>query len=572
MIEVEPSPAEEDASAAPMTVRHDFSAVRGFQVVAAEDRAAGQKQGGDEAWREALRAELEARAARFHQAVDAAIVLSNDGIIRWLGDPVGRLALGPNALTPGAVILADDALPAASQELVKNRVDLWLVATARRLLAPLFALEAMQEGSAVVRGLAGKLARSLGILEREPIRREIKALAQDDRAELRKHGVRFGAYYIFVPALIKPAPRTFAIHLWSLQAPTRGDADMPMRALGPLASSGRTSLPFDAEISTEAYRMAGYRPCGERIVRVDVVERLAGIIRAALVEGAAGGAAGLSGQRKSKGFVVSGQMTSLTGCSGEPFASILRSMGFESVQMMRSDFFAPSGVSESTEEREPLAPAETAAPAVEEQTAPPSACGEGTPVTDLFADPGPALPEEGVLDNDSPPDAAAEALRPDVSPAEPGAESGASSGGAKNDEAIVVWRPEKRPPAHRGGERRTEPNRSKLAPGELGLGAGRSNNDSRPSKRMRNRNRAEAPSATAEADAGKAAEGPGPRANRSDRVGGHERHRQTAISRDMPRSHPGQGPKPRVKVDPDSPFAKLLELRSLLEGQANKRP
>ena len=437
MIEVEPSSVEEDPSAARTPVRHDFSVVRGFQVVAAEDHGTAQKQGGDEAWREALKAELEARAARFHQAVDAAIVLSNDGIIRWLGDPVARLALGPNALTPGAVILADDALPAASQEIVKNRVDLWLAATARRLLGPLFALETMQEGSAVVRDLAGKLARSLGILEREPIRREIKALAQDDRAELRKNGVRFGAYYIFVPALIKPAPRNLALHLWSLQAPPPADADALMRVLGPLASSGRTSLPFDREISREGYRIAGYRPCGERIVRVDVVERLAGIIRTAMVGGSEGVAAGPSAQQKSKGFVVTGQMTSLTGCSGEQFASILRSMGFESIQMKRSDFFGSPSVSELTKEREPHAPAETPALTAPDQTAPAPAGDHGTSVEDSVVVSTIASPAESLLEEVSPPDMTADVSASYASAAKPGAKSGASSEGERNDEGIV---------------------------------------------------------------------------------------------------------------------------------------
>jgi ATP-dependent RNA helicase SUPV3L1/SUV3 len=577
MIEVEPSSVEEDPSAARTPVRHDFSVVRGFQVVAAEDRGTAQKQGGDEAWRDALKAELEARAARFHQAVDAAIVLSNDGIIRWLGDPVARLALGPNALTPGAVILADDALPAASQEIVKNRVDLWLAATARRLLGPLFALEAMREGSAVVRDLAGKLSRSLGILEREPIRREIKALAQDDRAELRKHGVRFGAYYIFVPALIKPAPRILALHLWSLQGPSPGDADMLMRVLGPLASSGRTSLPFDGEISRESYRIAGYRPCGERIVRVDVVERLAGIIRTAIVGGSEGVAAGLSAQRKSKGFVVTGQMTSLTGCSGEQFASILRSMGFQSVQMTRSDFFGSPSVSEPTEEREPLAPAEPPGLTADDQTTPTAACEKGTSVEDLVVVSAIASPAEGVLEDLSPPDTTADASRSDASAAEPGTESGAISDRARNDEAILVWRPERRPPAHRGAGRKPQRDRSELPPGDLGVGApGRSDNVGHSSaaapKRMRHKNRLEAPSTIAAAGARKAAERLPAQADQSDNVRAHEKHRQAAISRDMSHSHPGPGQQPRAKVDPNSPFAKLLELRSLLEGQANKRP
>ena len=304
-------------------------------------------------WCDALRGELASRAERFHQAVDAAIVLSNDGIIRWLGDPVARLTPGPNVLTPGTVILADEALPAASQDIVKNRIDLWLASMMRRVLGPLFVLEALQEGSEDVRELAGKLSRSLGILEREPIRRQVNALTQDERAELRKLGVRFGAYYIFVPALVKPAARTLALQLWSLQAP--GDPDALMRPLGPLASSGRTSLPLDGGISRESYRVAGYRPCGERIVRVDVVERLSVMIRAAMVEGAQRVAPGHPSNRPPNGFVVSGQMTSLTGCSGGQFASILRSMGFQSVQMSRADFFGSPSAVESPPKGEPLA-------------------------------------------------------------------------------------------------------------------------------------------------------------------------------------------------------------------------
>ena len=248
------------------------------------------RSGGDQAWRDALRLELEARAARLHQAVDAAIVLSNDGLIRWLGDPVAKLSLGPNVLSPGVVILADDSLPDASRETIKTRIELWIAATTRRILAPLFALEGIQEGSEIVRDLAHEVVRSLGVLEREPIKAKIKALAQDDRAELRKQGVRFGAYYIFVPALLKPASRNLALQLWSVQAP--GDANELLRTLGSVASSGRTSLPLDNGISKDGYRVAGYRPCGERIVRVDVAERLAGMIRAAIAGEATGVANG----------------------------------------------------------------------------------------------------------------------------------------------------------------------------------------------------------------------------------------------------------------------------------------
>src|ERR1700722_17623548 len=379
MVEVGPSSEEKDLLAEQPQPRHNFSVVQGFQVVGGEDH--GAAQAGDQAWGGALRLEMEAPAARLHQAVDAAIVLSNDGIIRWLGDPVAKLSLGSNVLSPGVVILADDSLPDTSRETIKTRIELWIAATTRRL----FALEAVKEGSEIGRDLAQGRVRALGVLEREPIKAKIKTLAQDDRAELRKQGVRFGAYYIFVPALLKPAPRNLALQLWSLQAP--GDASELLRTLGPVASSGRTSLPLDKEISKDGYRVAGYRSCGERIVRVDVAERLAGMIRAAIAGESPPAAESRPNPQTSKGFIVSGEMTSLTGCSGEQFASILRSMGFRSVEMKRSDFFGSQPVNEAAGQGRAPKLSEDHLPTGDEEASPPTASEDEVPVDSVVAAP-----------------------------------------------------------------------------------------------------------------------------------------------------------------------------------------
>ena len=89
---------------------HDFSSLQGLQVVGEGPWARDDREESP-FLREALTLELEARAARFHQAVDASIVLANDGVVRWLGDPIAKLAPGPNLLTPSALILADNRLP-----------------------------------------------------------------------------------------------------------------------------------------------------------------------------------------------------------------------------------------------------------------------------------------------------------------------------------------------------------------------------------------------------------------------------------------------------------------------------
>src|SRR5262249_31076223 len=167
----------------------------------------------------------------------------------------------------------------------------------------------------------------LGVLERTRVAEEVKALDQPARASLRKYGVRFGAYHVYVPALLKPARRALAAQLWALRN-DRTESKVVDDILQ-LAASGRTSMATDPTIDAALYRTAGYRACGARAVRVDILERLADLIRPALAwrEGTSPGAkpaAAIAGG----GFIVSNPMTSLTGASGEEFASILRALGY----------------------------------------------------------------------------------------------------------------------------------------------------------------------------------------------------------------------------------------------------
>ena len=95
-----------------------------------------------------------------------------------------------------------------------------------------------------------------------------------------------------------------------------------------LASSGRTSFPVDKALHRDAYRVLGYRQCGERAVRVDILERLADLIRPALAWRESSPGEKPTGAFDGRGFVVTQAMTSLTGSAGEDFASILRALGY----------------------------------------------------------------------------------------------------------------------------------------------------------------------------------------------------------------------------------------------------
>src|SRR5581483_2047803 len=213
----------------------------------------------------------------------------------------------------------------APRDAVQARLDLWLKTHIEKLLGPLFALAAADNFTGIARGVAFQLAEALGVLERQKVAEDMKGLDQPARATLRKHGVRFGAYHIYLPALLKPAPRLLAAQLWLLK--NAAPDDKGLDELRQLASGGRTSIPINPEIAKPLYRALGYRACGARAVRVDILERLADLIRPALAwrEGSAqpkpaGAVAG--------GFTATSAMTSLTGSSGEDFASILRALGY----------------------------------------------------------------------------------------------------------------------------------------------------------------------------------------------------------------------------------------------------
>src|SRR5262249_2848942 len=125
------------------------------------------------------------------------------------------------------------------------------------------------------------------------------------------------------------------------------------------ASSGRHSFPVDTPLPRDAYRVLGYKQAGERAVRVDILERLADLIRPALAWRETSPGEKPAGAFDGRSFVVTQAMTSLTGSAGEDFASVLRALGYR------------------MEKRPPLPPK----PAVAETVVPEAAPVEGSAET-----------------------------------------------------------------------------------------------------------------------------------------------------------------------------------------------
>ena len=305
---------------------HTIGRLDGFVFVPDSSSGGSEAKALQNAAQKALVGEIAARATRLAEAPDQQFVLAADGTVRWTGAAVGKLIAGEEALRPRVRVIADEHLSGAPREAVEARLETFVKSHITKLLGSLFELSAAADITGIARGVAFQLVEALGVLERTRVADEVKGLQQPERANLRKYGVRFGAYHIYLPLLLKPAPRALAVQLWALSHD--GPQSNGLDDLLHLAGSGRTSIPANKEIDAALYRTAGYRVCGERAVRVDILERLADLIRPALAwrEGVAGQKP--PGAIAGGGFIVVNTMTSLTGASGEDFASILRSLGY----------------------------------------------------------------------------------------------------------------------------------------------------------------------------------------------------------------------------------------------------
>ena len=306
---------------------HLIGSIQGFRFTLARSDGDTDAKALASAAAQAIAPEIAKRADRLAGAPNEEIVLSTDGQLRWRGETVATLAEGDSLYAPRLIVLADESLTGPDLDRVQDRLNLWLRHHINTVLEPVLALEAPPDLEGPARGLAFRLYESLGLLPRAAVSDEVKGLDQDVRAKLRKLGIKFGAYHIYVPLALKPAPRELALVLYALKnggIRQPGVSELPHTVL-----SGRTSFQMDPEISAKLYEVAGFKVAGKRAVRVDILERLADIIRPLIALDAKTHQGELpNGAAEGNGFRVTVEMTSMLGTAGEDFASILTSLGY----------------------------------------------------------------------------------------------------------------------------------------------------------------------------------------------------------------------------------------------------
>ncbi len=261
---------------------------------------------------EALRPEFHLRADRFYNAPDTELDFTEQGGLMWGASAVGKLVPGPDATKPGVEPFVDEEAGFDVAEKVRRRLQHFIDRKVATQFEPLLAMGRDETLQGLARGFAFRLVEGLGVLPRDAVTEDVKALDQESRSVLRKHGVRFGQFTIFLPLLLKPAPTRLRMVLWSL---ANGLAEFPESP-----PPGLVTIPNLPDVPRQHYTLAGYRPAGARAVRIDMLERLADLLRA---------------KDSRAGFEATPDMLSITGMTLEQFADLMGGLGYRAEKSER---------------------------------------------------------------------------------------------------------------------------------------------------------------------------------------------------------------------------------------------
>ncbi|MDD3447033.1 MAG: hypothetical protein PHS60_16625, partial [Zavarzinia sp.] len=394
-------------------------------------------------------------------------------------------------------------------------------------------------------------------------------------SELRRLGVKFGKLTVYLPGLLKPEATQMKL---TLRAVALGQGSVAPPAPGHVAYA------LDGQTPDEWLTIAGFRRCGAKAIRIDMLERLDQALR----------------ERQTEEMIIpTGELTGLVGCSNEEFVAVMRALGYEKLTLedetVRYRIRGRRGRPRPAPAPRAEAPAAPeAAPAAEGTETPPEGAipedaieGEaGTEIeaeaeggTEAGAEGAPGEPRKRRRRRRKPRNAHAEgqpvavAEGAPMEAAEAGAEAAvptdaavpsaddaagevpAEDGEATEPKLIGSFAPQ--PKKHPDPRDRRKKKRKPRPPREEGQA---------PRAEAGGEQAAASPPAQPPRQHQEARQSQGPRPQQ-----GPRHHQGPKGGKGQQGGHPGNKPRrhepPPPKVDPDSPFAKLMALRDKLGGK-----
>ena len=266
--------------------------------------------------RQAIEPELMRRTSKIIKSED--FKLEDDHKIYWMNNPIAYISPGKNYLNPKLELLVDDAIDLESKEKLRNNLEKKLDTLITSELSDLVKLSKSKFKNNYVRALCYQLFENNGVMKREIVDQMIKNISKEDRASLRKVGIKIGRYHAFLPKMLKPNAVNLRVKLWKLYFPDDKKYIIPKFGLNFLKNETQKNKKF--------LLICGFENIGKFYVRVDILERF--FLK--IIE-----------NTKDRMFKIDSDMINLIGCNKEDFFKLLELMQYKrkKIEGSKEEFF-----------------------------------------------------------------------------------------------------------------------------------------------------------------------------------------------------------------------------------------
>ena len=276
--------------------------------------------------RKGLPEEIERRVRAVLASADEAFKLQENGAIHWREAPLAKLLKSDNPYAP-RIVMADAELVTTDQMArMSARIEAFIKDHVAHVLAPLLALEnpvvpqpKTEEASAeapeapaadipplsgTAKGIAYQLFEAFGTLPTARVGGQLRDLSETDKPQLARLGIRMGVESLYMVEMLKPASIKLRAVLWSVHNSSFPEGGPP--------PEGRVSINAVDGVADDYWLITGYRRLGTKVMRVDMVERVSALVRAAARAGQ---------------FKMTDDMLSLAGVSRDEMKAMILDLG-----------------------------------------------------------------------------------------------------------------------------------------------------------------------------------------------------------------------------------------------------
>ena len=245
----------------------------------------------------------------------AALQLKEDFKIFWKENPIATIIPGKDYLNPKIKLLIDDSLDVDEQSELKNYLEKWIDKEKNLHLNDLIKTSKINLENSYARALCFRLFENHGVLKRLDAEDLLKNLDKDQRASIKKIGIKIGRYHIYQPLMIKPKAVNLKIILWNCFNNKTQREKCPTFGLNFLKN-------FETK-NKEFLLICGFETFENYIVRVDILEKL--FIK-------------ILSSTNNNQFSISSEMLNLLGCGKEDFEKLLKLMSYKKIDKDKDIF------------------------------------------------------------------------------------------------------------------------------------------------------------------------------------------------------------------------------------------